>query len=259
MNAIYKMIVLSLLLLVNTTNASEPQTQLIVHVPSLSLNLTYPSPVRLSQVLSDVETNIQSKGSFSIFWLAAQLLEQKNNEKITKLKNELIAQLTHLSQAKPKTKIKADLLIKFIQTNDFNYRHFINLDNDLVRIQNQFNPLLKGHFILETPVRSNQIRIVGGKEIKQREELIAHRSIADYLKTIPLPITSQTSFVYIIQPDGVVNKASNNYWNNITTFLAPGATLFIGFDKLPAEFASLNQKIANLLRYLPPLTVSGTI
>lgn len=259
MNAIYKIIIVGLLLVVNATRASEPQAPLTVHLPALSLNLTYPSPVRLSQVLSDTQASIQTKGNFSVFWLAAQLLEPNKNEQVTVLKNELITQLTRLSQTKPKTKVKADQLIKFIHANDFNYRHFISLDNDFVRIQPQLDPLLEGHFILKTPGRSDQIRIVGGKEINQRVEQIAQRSIADYLKSIPLPDTSNTSFVYIIQPDGVVNRASNVYWQHTATFFAPGATLFIGFDALPTQFASLNQQIADLLRYLSPLTVPGTI
>ena len=259
MYTIYKAIILGLLLIVNVTHASEPQAPLTVHLPTLSLNLTYPSPVRLSQVLSDTQAAIQSKGNFPVFWLAAQLLEPKNKKQITVLENELISQLILLGQAEPQTKIKADLLIKFIHTNDFNYRHFISLDNDLVRIQPQLDPLLKGDFILKTPGRSDQIRIVGGKEVNQRVEQIAQRSIADYLKSIPLPDTSNTSFVYVIQPDGVVNRASNVYWQNTATFFAPGATLFIGFDALPTQFASLNQQIADLLRYLSPLTVPGTI
>ena len=259
MNAIYKIIFLSLLLIVNTVNANEQQQTLIVNLPSVSVNLTYPSPVRLSQVLSDAEATIQNKAKFSTFWLAAQLLEPGNNIQITKLKNELIEQLKRLGKTKPETKIKADLLIEFINTHTFNYRHFISLDYDLVRIQSQLDPLLKGHFILQTPERSNQIRIVGGKDINQHVEQIAHRAINDYLKLIHLPDTSNTSTVYIIQPDGIVNKASNGNWNNAATFFAPGATLFIGFEALPTQFTSLNQKIADLLRYLPPLTVAGTI
>jgi flagellar biosynthesis regulator FlaF len=259
MKCIYKIIFLSLLLIVNTVNANEQQQTLTVNLPALSVNLTYPSPVRLSQVLSDAEATIQNRANFSTFWLAAQLLEQSNNTQVTELKNKLIEQLNQLSQIEPETKTKADLLIEFINTHRFNYRHFITLDNDLVRIQNQLDPLLKGHFILETPVRSNQIRIVGGSKINQQVDQIAHRSIEDYLKSISLPKTSQTSFFYIIQPDGVVNKASNAYWDNTATFFAPGATLFIGFDSLPAQFPSLNQQIADLLRYLPPLTVAGTI
>ena len=60
-------------------------------------------------------------------------------------------------------------------------------------------------------------------------------------------------------PIGIANKASNTNWNNTATFFAPGSTLFIGFETLPTQFTSLNQKIADLLRYLPPLTVAGTI
>jgi len=259
MNCIYKVLFLSLLLIANAANASEPESPLVVNLPALSLNLTYPSPVRLSEVLSDTEKTIQNEEHPPVFWLAAQLLEKNKNSQIMQLKSDLIAQLIHLGQIDPRTKSKADHLITFIENNEFNYRHFINLDNDLIRIQDQLHPLLSGSLTLLTPPRANQIRLIGGQVKNQQLTHHAHFTVDDYLQLISLPKESDISSVYIIQPDGFVDKVNNAYWNKTASFFAPGATLFIGFKHLPSQFSSLNEHIADLLRYLSPLTVVGTI
>jgi len=230
-----------------------------VNLPALSLNLTYPSPIRLAQVLADTEKTIRNKGKAPVFWLAAQLLDKNKNPQIMQLKSDLITQLIHLGQLDQSTKIKVSYLIAFIENNAFNYRHFINLDNDLTRIQDQLNPLLTGDLTLLTPPRTNQIRIVGGQVKNQQLPHIAHYAINDYLALISLPEENGTSNTYIIQPDGFVDKVNNAYWNKTSSFLAPGATLFLGFKHLPSQFSSLNEQIADLLRYLSPLTVVGTI
>jgi hypothetical protein len=236
----------------NSTLASEPE--LSVSLPTLSTVLSYQNPVRLSQALSDTQTLLREKGAAPTFWLAAQLLEKDKNIQIEQLKANILKKLQLLGNEESESELKAKLLSSFITSHHFNFRHFISLDNDRVRIQKEKNPLLKGKFKLLTPSRTSRIRIIGSEVPEQIVPFLEHASIDDYLQSSILPENSNTSIVYIIQPDGDLTEVSNTYWKRKPVFFTPGAILFVGFNSLPEQYSSLNEQIAELLRYLPPLT-----
>ena len=257
MNCIYK-IICSVALSISVALSVQAATpELSVNIPNLSVNLNYQHPARLSQLLSDTQNLIQKRTKNIPFWLAAQLLQKDKNEQITLLKANILKKLQLLSDEKPQSSIKAKLLTSFIKNNHFNYRHFISLDNDFIRITAENDPLLKGKFTLLIPNRINKIRIVGSMKENQTADLIEHAAIDDYLKTLTLPDNSDTSVAYIIQPDGAISKVNNAYWRHDPIFFAPATILFIGFNSLPNEYSSLNMQIAELLRYLTPLTMEG--
>ena len=253
MNSIYKKVLLTLFIFISYSSVQASTPKLSVRLSALSLNLNYQQPVRLSQVLTDSESWLHKENKNATFWLAAQLLQVNKNSQIIQLKENILATLAVLSAEYPKSKLKAEYLSTFINDSQFNYRYFISLDNDLVRITAKNNPLLEGKLKLLTPKRINKIRVVGSSEPSQTTELIAQASIDDYLKNISLPKNSNTSLVYIIQPDGAISKKNNAYWKKDAAFFAPGATLFIGFRSLPSKYARLNDQISELLRYITPL------
>ncbi|MGN2615648.1 capsule biosynthesis GfcC family protein [Aliivibrio fischeri] len=77
---------------------------------------------------------------------------------------------------------------------------------------------------------------------------IEHASIDDYLDSLPLSSTADTSTVYVIQPDGVVQTTEFSVWQNKPAYLAPGASVYIPLGGLPSDFSSLNTSIVQLLR-----------
>ena len=249
MTSVYKILFCATLLLSVSNHALA---KLAINLPYVSSTMRYQTPVRLSQFLFDAQKLLTQKTQPPTFWLAAQLLQTDKNEQIDLLKKRVLSQLDILSRH-PDSNVKAQLLATFIKNNHFNYRHFINLDNDLVRISAQDDPLLAGNFKLLTPPRINKIQIIGTSQTGQLVNVIEHAAINDYLNKIALPVNSATSLVYIIQPDGKLSKVHNAAWKHTPIFFAPGARLFIGFSKLPDQLPSLNEKIAELLRYLPPV------
>jgi hypothetical protein len=255
MNTIYYKFFLGALLILTIENSALASSLAVtVNLPNLNIDLNYHQPIRLSKLLSDTQNIIQEKSGDTPFWLMAQLLQNDKNNQINELKNKILAKLKMLSLDHPRSKVKAELLFTFINQNDFNYRYFITLDNDLVRIQTKHNPLLKGQLTLLTPSRVNGIRVIGISHPENPTALIEQNAIDDYLNAYSLPPNSNTELLYIIQPDGVVIKNKNAYWNKKLAFFAPGASLFIGFKSLPNEYEGLNDEIADLIRYITPLS-----
>ncbi|PWI34565.1 hypothetical protein DI392_05520 [Vibrio albus] len=232
-------------------NAGE---SLSVTLPDMEISLNYAQPVRLDQVLTDTQNLKLQQPQAMPFWLAAQFIEPSNNADIDEKKKAAIHQLQTLAANDKDSSHKAHLLINALQKAQFNFRHFIPLDNDHVRLKNEDNPLLSGQYTLLTSPRVNKVRIFGTQNSWYPVDMIEHGTIDQYLEQAALPENSDTQLVFVIQPDGALITADNAYWNTKPVFIAPGATIYIGFDSLPDEFEHLNQDIADLLRYQTPLT-----
>jgi hypothetical protein len=230
------------------------ETSLSVTLPDMEVSLNYAQPVRLQQVLSDTQNLKFQQPDPMPFWLAAQFIEPSKNADIDEKKKATIHQLQTLAANDKDSSHKAQLLINALQKAQFNFRHFIPLDNDQVRLQAEDNPLLAGQYTLLTPPRANQVRIFGAQNSRYPVDMIEHGTIDQYLDQAALPDNSDTQQVFVIQPDGALIIADNAYWNSKPVFIAPGATIYIGFDALPDECEHLNQDIADLLRYQTPLT-----
>jgi hypothetical protein len=236
------------------STSANAETSLSVIVPDMEVSLNYAQPVRLQQLLSDTQ-NLKLQQSQQVpFWLAAQFIEPSENSITEKKKQNIIVQLHSLEDMDKDSSHKALLLINSLQKAQFNFRHFIPLDNDQVRLKNEDNPLLSGQYTLLTSPRVNKVRVFGSQNSLGPIDMIEHGIIDQYLDQAALPENSDTQLVFVIQPDGVLIAADNAYWNTEPVFIAPGATIYIGFDSLPDEFEHLNQDIADLLRYQTPLT-----
>ena len=238
----------------NTPAASNAQETLSVTLPDMQLKLTYSQPVKLNQVLTDTQNLKLQQPKPLPFWLAAQWIEPAKNTIIQKQKQKLIGKLEKLTAQDKDSRHKAQSLINTLNREAFNYRHFISLDNDWVRLRDNENPLLSGYYQLITTPRINKVRVVGVQSTLYTIDLIEHGTIDQYLEQMAIPENSDIRQVTVIQPDGALIMADNTYWNTTPVFIAPGATIFIGFDSLTDEFENLNQQIAELLRHQAPLT-----
>ncbi|MGF1710724.1 capsule biosynthesis GfcC family protein [Vibrio kagoshimensis] len=228
--------------------------KLTVDLPKQGITLSYPQPVRLDQVLSDV----LAQGAGDYFPLSAQLFDLSKPSSFQDKKEKVFDLLTEYASINPEALQMKEQLSKF----EFAPRQFINLDRNVVISQLGKNPMLIGrdhvenlkaslHFSLYLEQRPENLQIIGVLDDVLSLPLIEHGSISDYLQLIPqgaLDTSADDSFFYVIQPDGHVKKAPYAYWNNSPTYLAPGAMIFIGFGSLPSSHSSLNQDIAELLR-----------
>ncbi|WP_413282538.1 capsule biosynthesis GfcC family protein [Vibrio sp. MA40-2] len=226
---------------------------LTVTLADYALELSYPQATRLDHILLDSEKLTSDSEHPQPFWLAAQWLEPTRNEEIELEKIKILENLKFLSQYQPDLALKAESIRNVLQKNQFNYRYFIPLDKDMVRLKPEFNPALHGHYTLLTPARSEMIFVVGAGQTITPVTLHSIHNPLHYLKPLSLPEGSDRDAIYIIQPDGHVSQFSNPIWQRQRAYLAPGAIILSGFASLPNEYAQLNQQIAELLRYMQPI------
>lgn len=237
------------LLALLSLSAQAEQPHLEILLTNQKLKLEYPTPTRLEQVISDIHSNTQG----TLYWLGAQLFDDSKQHTIDTKKQYVLEQLSQLKTQKPElietiTKLESQLL-----SAEFKTRQLISLDYDFIRISEKASPLLKGSFSFYLEDRPENISITGLTKKALQIPFIEHGQVSDYfaLEEIEQNLLSEAnnSLVYIIQPDGHIVEAPYAYWNKQSIFLAPGSTIFIGFNSLPQHFSTLNIQIAQLLRH----------
>lgn len=239
---------ISLLALVSLSTQAE-QPHLEVLLINQKLKLDYPTPVRLEQVVSDIHSNTQG----SLYWLGAQLFDDSKQHAIDTKKQYVLEQLSQLKIQEPKLIESIKKLESQLLSTEFKNHQLTSLDHDFIRITEKANPLLKGKFSLYLKARPETISITGLTRKTLKTPFIENGQVSDYLKLEEvkryLLSEANNSIVYIIHPDGSIVEAPYAYWNQQSFFLAPGSTIFIGFDSLPQNFSTLNTQIAQLLRH----------
>ncbi|MDK9762822.1 capsule biosynthesis GfcC family protein [Vibrio sp. D420a] len=232
--------------------------ELSVELPVQGITLKYSQPVRLEQVLDDANVN----GALGYFPLSAQLFDHNAQQQVDTLKAQVIEQLNQLALQEPQVKF----VIAQLESFDYQARYFVGLDRNAVISQSAKNPLLVSkdtvleadksnqaqHFALYLTPRPTDLILVGVIKQAHKIKLIEHGQLDNYLSMLPegeLLEIADKSTAFVIQPDGHVDEVSYAYWNSKQAYFAPGAILFIAFDSLPSEFATLNQNIIELLRH----------
>ncbi|MDX1303645.1 capsule biosynthesis GfcC family protein [Photobacterium sp.] len=220
--------------------------------------LTYPAPVRLEQVLADSLANIKTLSDQvtlstpqPVFWSGAALFDLQHFESFNQQRQTVLNQLEQLAEEwndDAEQFHTVTNLISDISGLKLSNRIFIPLDLDLIRINTSHNPLLDGDYQLILPIRPKHVWVLG---TVKRQQNVPWQQRADanyYLNQITVSENTDNSVVWVIQPDGVTEIHSIAYWNKKHKDIAPGATVFVGFNSLPSKFSSLNQDIVELLR-----------
>lgn len=220
-------------------------TELSISLPSEGKVLTYPTPVRLEQVLNDtvLHSNVAPLQGFS---LNNQLFNLDKEASAVDSRNEV---LTELNQFKNKNEFQAsiDILIEQIKRWDIGYREQVSLDFDEVRISPQLNPQLSGNYELLVINRSETISLEGLFFSPQQMAFDESKTASDYIKQALTLSSANESFVWIIYPDGHYVQTGYSYWNDEKTHLTPGTVLFLGFNTKDNELISLEEKIVKLI------------
>ncbi|AZL83736.1 hypothetical protein EIJ81_02825 [Aliivibrio salmonicida] len=218
-----------------------------------SVILSFPQATRLDSAL------LESLNYSNIYAYPLGLILSDDEKKNTVIQQQekLSQQLSKLGEYSPflswtesTYQLNSSLLINQLAQLSFVSRLFIPLDIDEIRIKKENNPLLSGQFSLFVPERPTTITVLGLTLSPKPQTLsyIENGSVKDYLHNVDVSSQANTSQVYVIQPDGVVQIASNNQWQKNTVSIAPGATIFIGFNELPDSLSSIHQDIIQLLR-----------
>lgn len=223
------------------------------------LELNYPVPVRVNQILSDSIANInqlplaqeqtQLASSNDIFWTGAALFERFPHPQ----KQGVVSQLKQLAslwkrEGKEEQRQAALKLAAYIENLKVGQRIFTPLDYDLVRIEPAKNPLVNNDMTLVLPSRPSTVLITGAVTEPKAVSWQERGSASTYLKQVLTLNNANNSEVWVVQPDGHVEQHPIAYWNQKHFEIAQGATIYLGFSSLPDEFNTINEDIVNLLR-----------
>lgn len=210
------------------------------------LQLSYPQPVRLEQVLLDAEqqNRLQQKQALS-FHQGFQLFNLDKQAEVEALVHLVRQQLTQLAEDKRYRDVSQRWLTKLEQTQ-FGYRETVNLDLDAVRLKAELNPALPGNYALKQTARPNKV-LVTGLVKEQTLPFSAQLNVADYIAASALLDNGSRSEAWLIAPNGESHNVGYGIWNNQHSTVVPGSTIFIGFNSPDDKLEALERNMVKLL------------
>ncbi|ELC9572498.1 capsule biosynthesis GfcC family protein [Vibrio vulnificus] len=229
------------------SNIQQP-TEVILLNHDLQLN--YPQPVRLEQVLLDAQQqNRQQNGSSNAqalsFHEGFQLFNLNKQAETDALLQHVRQQLIELAKDEDYRQA-SQLLLTLLEKHQYGYRENINLDIDAVRLKAALNPALPGHYALKQASRENKVFLLGLIDPKT-VPFSADLDVADYIADSTLNNNGNKSEAWVIAPNGNSSKVGYSYWNNQHMSVLPGSTIFIGFNASNDELQALESDIVKLL------------
>ncbi|WEM41583.1 capsule biosynthesis GfcC family protein [Photobacterium sp. DA100] len=241
-----------------TTIAPEAKLSVSIYNPekTQAWSLNYSEPARLSQVISDsittqMQNNLSIQGSHfytdQIYWPGSSLTTGAAPQN----KSTVLKAIDQLVDKEPTSfALKASLRAneRWIANNILHQRELIPLDFDAIRLNRKLNPLLNGEYHLYLPNRPSDILVIGATQKPTLLRWQPRLSARNYLDKTALIDNHQKDYAAVIQPDGTVEQHPIAYWNKNHMDIAPGATIYIGYNDLPGDYLSLNQEMIKLLR-----------
>ena len=209
------------------------------------LSQTYNEPVRWQQVLGHIY-NAGIDPRWSVLTKPAELPE------LTQLRDSVLQDLHQLGQlwarqGKQDLLRSATALSEQLAQLPLAARQPVTLDYDVVRLDISNNPLLQGEYQLLLQPRPNYVWAQGLVRLPGKRPFVGGGFAYDYGRRLSLLPGADKQQLWIIQPDGEVMSSPINAFEPEFVGIAPGATLYVGFTRLPKAYADLNQRIITLL------------
>ncbi|MBW3530932.1 capsule biosynthesis GfcC family protein [Shewanella sp. NKUCC06_TVS] len=241
------------------TTTVQAETQLFISTSinqDAQIQLNYPAAVRIEQIVQDGLVQLPKYNKTNqnevvpIYWLGAALLDIENTAVLETKRQQVLTLLSKMGEAKDDSAYIAKLakLAQFIRNLKLGQRVIQPLDVDVIRINDSYNALINGRFLLVLPPRPTTVTVLGAVAQTGSFTWQNQLSSKDYLKQAGILNNAETSFIWIIQPDGQAIKQPIAYWNHQTQDIAPGATLYVEFSSGFGDDTSLNENMIELLR-----------
>ncbi|WP_394180912.1 capsule biosynthesis GfcC family protein [Marinomonas posidonica] len=207
-----------------------------IHLLQPEITLEYEAAVRLSQVLSDAQKQVD----YPVYSLGISVISPSKQALVDQQKNDIFNALRHIDSAESKRIVKQLAPLHFV------YRERLETRLKNVRTVKKNNPLLSHDYALSVPIRPTFIRVISPKRtsmsmIKQTP----NSHLKDYLT--PDIAGDDYDSAWVIQADQKVQYIKGIQWQGKHHYLSPGSLVFVGLENLPHQYKTLNQDIAQLL------------
>ncbi|QZA78302.1 capsule biosynthesis GfcC family protein [Deefgea tanakiae] len=201
--------------------------------------ISYPVGAKIEYITS------QLLAFSSPYWPGSHIRNKGSHQESLALKADLVKCLQEL-MAENKDYKKVYLDVNYF--NPFG-RILINLDPDWFRLRPADNPLLSGDYEVSLNQRPKYVQVLGATKQSKKVRIAnspIHTGLID--RSLYLDLADLNS-IYIIQPNGSVEKIGNAYWNYAERDLMPGSIIYVPIDesKLPAHMKNLNVEVMRLL------------
>lgn len=225
-------------------------SEFLVHHHAQNSYVNFPNVPRLDQaVLSILHNN--KIDSQNIDWLTSSLFDLSSPYEFRRRVMSMVSEQVDLSDDS-EDKVRWSHLLTQLERWQYSKRIFLPVDPDITSLNKEYNPNLAGKWLLDLNENSHSVWVLGQVD-KPGEYQWHHRTSArQYIKEASWQ--SYDEFVYVIQPDGKVEKHSVVYWDNGFLEVAPGATIFVPMpfvqSPLHPEYTANNpnEMIVELLR-----------
>ncbi|WP_068711509.1 capsule biosynthesis GfcC family protein [Vibrio tritonius] len=219
----------------NAVTSSLPATQVMVQLDNQpALQLDFPIVPRADQLVNKTLKQLKLS-SLDINWQSSALFDETQPQT---LKQDVLMRLANEEDfAAMELKPFWRLLRKQIHTMRFGTRVFTPIDPDVTAIDSNKNPNLKGKWLLELRTNETQVYVFGAVYQSGKFDWQQRKDAKYYAAQAGL-LTPTVSELTVIQPDGVVETHSVEYWNRHFQEVAPGATIYV---PMPNDHSLFNQ------------------
>ncbi|MDD1782464.1 capsule biosynthesis GfcC family protein [Enterovibrio sp. ZSDZ35] len=204
-----------------------------------------------TQLVRSQTDNTLAHGTDAIYWLGAGLFDNDtgNAEQLLSSVNKMLSHVTQIWQNDDEKLEAVKQLQDFIHASLFKTRIPVTLDEDFYLAGSRINPLVDGNLTLLLPKRSDSVQVIGAVLHPQTVPFSVTHSADDYL-SVATPLHSfGNSTAFVVQPNGEIEEHPIAYWNAQPKNIAPGAIVYMPFQRLPSALSSLNTDIVQLLQH----------
>lgn len=191
------------------------------------------------------------------YWPAASLF-RTDTSKAEKLRRELLALATEISQQTDDASLSESLALLQAQVNSWQLadRVTIVIDYDAATAKPALNPRFdSGRYVLQLSRRPVMVHIGGAVKRSITTTHLSASPVSAYAVNTVMTTGADRSQLAVVQPDGRIVKAGISYWNENHVEAMPGAQLLVLFAEplLDKRFATLNTLLQQLAvhRILP--------
>lgn len=138
--------------------------------------------------------------------------------------------------ARPPVQEAAAVLAAWLEGAEATGRVPQAVDIRLLQVQPQINPVLQDGDSVEVPERPTTIRVMGAVQAECRLRHEPLRDARDYLRDCATSTAADRNHLYVVQPDGIVQKLGIAAWNRADPqSVAPGGTVYVPLSESAAS------------------------
>lgn len=137
---------------------------------------------------------------------------------------------------RPPVQEAAAVLAAWLEGAEATGRVLQTVDIRLLQVQPHTNPVLQDGDSVEVPERPTTIRVMGAVKAECRLRHEPLREARDYLRDCETSAAADRNHLYVVQPDGIVQKLGIASWNRADPqSVAPGGTVYVPLSESAAS------------------------